>query len=53
MFTLTVFTLAAAAEAWLGISPRAISIALALIVAGSIVTAVRRTRRIAAEMHAR
>jgi phosphatidylglycerophosphate synthase len=53
MFTLTVVTLVAAAEAWLGMPARAIRIGLALIVAGSIVTAVRRTRRIAAEMRAR
>jgi phosphatidylglycerophosphate synthase len=53
MFTLTVFTLLAAAEALLGLPPRATRIGLAIIVAGSIVTAVRRTRRIAAEVEAR
>jgi phosphatidylglycerophosphate synthase len=53
MFTLTVFTLLAAAEALLGMPPRAIGIGLGVIVAGSIVTAVRRTRRIAAEVRAR
>jgi hypothetical protein len=33
--------------------PRAIRIGLAVIVAGSIVTALRRTWRIAGEMHAK
>lgn len=53
MFTLTVFTLLAAAEAVLGMAPRAIGIGLGVIVAGSIVTAFRRTRRMAAEVRAR
>ena len=53
MFTLTVFTLLAVAEALLGIPPRAIRIGLGVIVAGSIVTAFRRTRRIAGEVEAR
>jgi phosphatidylglycerophosphate synthase len=53
MFTLTVVTLLAAGEALLGMSPRAIRIGLAVIVAGSIVTAFRRTRRIAGEVEAR
>jgi phosphatidylglycerophosphate synthase len=53
MFTLTLATLGAAVEALLGMRLHAIRIGLALIVAGSIVTAVRRTWRIAAEMNAR
>ncbi|MCA1561033.1 MAG: CDP-alcohol phosphatidyltransferase family protein, partial [Acidobacteria bacterium] len=53
MFTLTVVTLVAAVEALLGMPPRAIRVGLAVIVAGSIVTAVRRTWRIAGEMEAR
>jgi phosphatidylglycerophosphate synthase len=53
MFTLTVVTLLAVAETVLDMPQRAIRIGLAVIVAGSIVTAVRRTRRIAAELDAR
>jgi phosphatidylglycerophosphate synthase len=53
MFALTVFTLLAAAEALLGMPPRAMRIGLGVIVAGSMVTAYRRTRRIAAEVEAR
>jgi phosphatidylglycerophosphate synthase len=53
MFTLTVFTLLAAAEAMLGLPPRAIGIGLWIIVAGSIVTLFRRTARIADELRAR
>jgi phosphatidylglycerophosphate synthase len=53
MFTLTVFALLAAAEALLGMPPRAICVGLLIIIAGSIVTAFRRTRRIAAEAGAR
>jgi phosphatidylglycerophosphate synthase len=53
MFTLTVATLLAAAEALLGMPPRAIRIGLAVIVAGSIVTTFRRARRVAAEVGAR
>ena len=53
MFTLTVFTLFAAAEAILGLPPRGISIALWVIVAGSLVTLFRRTARIAEELRAR
>lgn len=53
MFTLTVVTLLAAVETLLGMPPRAIRIGLGLIVAGSIVTAFRRTRRIAREVNAR
>jgi phosphatidylglycerophosphate synthase len=53
MFTLTVVTLLAAAETLLDLPPRAIAIGLGLIVAGSVVTVVRRTRRIVDEMEAR
>ena len=53
MFTLTVFTLFAAAEAMFGMTPRGITIGLGAIVAGSIVTAVRRTKRIAGELKGR
>jgi phosphatidylglycerophosphate synthase len=53
MFTLTVVTLLAAAEALLGMPARAISGGLAIIVAGSVATAFRRTRRIHAEAAAR
>ncbi len=53
MFALTVFTLLAAAEPLLGMPPRALRIGLGVIVVGSVVTAFRRTRRIAAEVEAR
>jgi phosphatidylglycerophosphate synthase len=53
MFTLTVVTLLAAVETLLDMPPRAIRIGLGVIVAGSIVTAIRRTRRIASEVAAR
>jgi phosphatidylglycerophosphate synthase len=53
MFTLTVATLAAVGETLAGASARAIRIGLAVIVAGSIVTAIRRTRRIVTEVTAR
>lgn len=53
MFTLTIATLAAAAETMLGMSPRAMRIALGVIVAGSIVTCCRRTLRIAGEVGTR
>jgi phosphatidylglycerophosphate synthase len=53
MFTLTVATLAAAAETLAGAPARAIGIGLAVIVAGSILTAIRRTSRIVAEVNAR
>ena len=53
MFTLTVFTVVAAGEAILGMPPRAIGIGLGVIVAGSIVTAFRRTMRIACELGGR
>jgi phosphatidylglycerophosphate synthase len=53
MFTLTVGALAAAVEARFAVAPRAIGLALSVIVVGSIVTAIRRTRLIAAELEAR
>lgn len=53
MFTLTVAALVAAGESAFGASPRAIFVGLALIVAGSIATSARRTRRIARELEAR
>jgi phosphatidylglycerophosphate synthase len=53
MFTLTMFTLLAAAEAAAGLPPRAISAGLALVVAGSGATVVRRTSRLAQEARAR
>ena len=53
MFTLTVATLAAAGETLAGIPSRALAAGLAIILAGSIVTALRRIRRIAAEVEAR
>jgi phosphatidylglycerophosphate synthase len=53
MFALTLASLLAAAEALADTSARAIPAALALIVAGSIVTAIRRTRRLVAEVNER
>jgi hypothetical protein len=53
MFTLTVVTLLAAAEALLGRPPQAIRLGLGAIVAGSFATAVRRARRIAGEVSGR
>jgi phosphatidylglycerophosphate synthase len=53
MFTLTVVTLLAAVEALLDMPPRAIAAGLAVIVVGSIATAIRRTRRILNEVNAR
>ena len=53
MFTLTVATLAAVGEAMAGAPSRAIRIGLAVIVAGAIVTAVRRLQRLFAEVNAR
>jgi len=49
MFTLTVATLGATVEALVGASPRGIPAGLAVILAGSVLTAVRRTRRILVE----
>ena len=53
MFTLTVATLLAVGETLAGWPARAIRIGLAIILAGSIVTAIRRIARIAAEVKAR
>ncbi|MEO7192150.1 MAG: CDP-alcohol phosphatidyltransferase family protein [Vicinamibacterales bacterium] len=53
MFTLTVAVVAAAGEALVGLPARAIRIGLAVIVAGAVVTAVRRTGRLVADMNAR
>ena len=53
MFTLTVATLTALVETVAGFPARAIRIGLTLIVAGSIVTALRRIRRLVAEVEAR
>jgi phosphatidylglycerophosphate synthase len=53
MFALTVATLLAAIEARRHMPARAISVGLAVIVAGAIVTAIRRTRRLLAEAEAR
>ena len=53
MFTLTLASLAAALESIAGWPGYALPLGLALIVAGSIATVVRRTRRVAAELEAR
>lgn len=53
MFTLTVACVIAAIEAMLTLAPRAMFAGLTLIIVGSVVTAVRRTRRIVSEMEAR
>jgi phosphatidylglycerophosphate synthase len=53
MFTLTVATLLAAVEALADMPSRAIPGGLAVIVAGSVATAIRRTRRILSEAGAR
>ncbi len=53
MFTLTIASLLFAVEAVLGMPPRAMRIGLGVIVAGSIVTAWRRTVRIMREVDAR
>jgi phosphatidylglycerophosphate synthase len=53
MFTLTLATLLAAVETLLGLPPRVMRIGLIVIVAGSLVTSVRRTLRIARELEAR
>jgi phosphatidylglycerophosphate synthase len=49
MFTLTVAALLAAIEAWLDLPARAIPAALAVIVVGAAVTAIRRTQRMLVE----
>ena len=53
MFTLTVATLLAVVESIVDATPRAIWVGLAVIVAGSIMTVIRRTGRIATEVNAR
>lgn len=53
MFTLTLATLAAVGEVVFGAAPRAMVIGLVVVIAGSLVTLVRRTRRIAQEISAR
>jgi phosphatidylglycerophosphate synthase len=53
MFTLTVVTLLAAIEAMLDMPSRALPLGLAVIVVGSVATAIRRTRRIMGEVGAR
>ena len=53
MFTLTVATLAAAIEAAIGLPPRAAAVGLILIIAGSLITAVRRVRLVVSEAGAR
>jgi phosphatidylglycerophosphate synthase len=53
MFTLTIATLLSAVETMLGTPPRAMRIGLGVIVAGSIVTACRRTSRVMTEVEAR
>jgi len=52
MFALTIATLLSAVEAVLGLPLRAMRIGLAIIAAGSFVTAWRRTRRIVSEVNA-
>jgi phosphatidylglycerophosphate synthase len=49
MFTLTLAAIAAAVEATLGLPPRALRAGLAVVVAGSVVTAIRRSSRLLAE----
>lgn len=53
MFALTIATLLSAVEAMLGATARAMPMGLLVIVAGSVVTAYRRTARIASEVNAR
>jgi phosphatidylglycerophosphate synthase len=53
MFTLTVASLLASAEALFGMPPRAILVGLILIVLGSIATAIRRTARLLHDAEAR
>lgn len=52
MFTLTVATLLAAGEVLTGMPSRAIALGLAAIVAGTVVTAIRRIGRLASELDA-
>jgi phosphatidylglycerophosphate synthase len=53
MFALTMATLLSATETMLDMPSRAMPIGLGVIAAGSVMTAVRRTARVAAEMNAR
>jgi phosphatidylglycerophosphate synthase len=53
MFTVTLAALLSAAEATLGLPPRSMPVALALVIAGSIATAWRRTARLVSEVDAR
>lgn len=53
MFTLTLATLAAVVETVFEAPPRAVAVGLAVIVAGSVVTAFRRTARMVREVNAR
>ena len=53
MFTLTIATLLSALETMGGMPPRAMPVGLVVIVAGSIVTAWRRTVRLMSEVEAR
>jgi phosphatidylglycerophosphate synthase len=53
MFTVTVAALLSAAEAILGLPARSMALALALVIAGSIATAWRRTARLVTEVDAR
>ena len=53
MFTLTVFTLAAAGQVLLELPVHAVRVGLGLIVVGSFLTALRRTRRIAGQLRSR
>lgn len=53
MFTLTLATLLATGEVLVGRPPRAIALGLVIIVAGAVVTAIRRIGRLARELETR
>jgi phosphatidylglycerophosphate synthase len=53
MFTLTLATVLGAGEVLAGMPPRAIAMGLAVIVAGSVVTAIRRIGRLVSELEQR
>jgi hypothetical protein len=53
MFVMTLAAVAAAGEVLAGVPPRAVGIALIVIVAGAAATAAVRVQRIAAELRAR
>jgi hypothetical protein len=53
MFTLTVATLLASGEVLAGLTPRVMLGGLVVIVAGSVVTAIRRIGRLARELEGR